>query len=91
MTISHVDQRVRGYGSEEWRESRHDRMRIRALVERDDEIIARARRFGEAGPEIVLIAPAAEVERECRGVVGQVERQLRRVVVAIGRYPGATA
>src|SRR6185503_19877895 len=75
------------HGGEEWSEPRDDGIRLRAVVEREHEIISARRGRREPGPQVILIGPARDVDRERQRMRRRVEGDLRRLLVAIRPKP----
>src|ERR1700722_248609 len=73
----------------EIRQQRRDRPRRPLIVvEHENECIADPRPVRKPWPEIVLVRPPAQVEREHGRMVRQMKCELRRTLVSIARNPG---
>src|SRR5690242_9269693 len=91
LAILHVDERISCNRSEIGRKLSDDRMYAGAHVQRHHEVLSRPRCLGEAGPEVVLIAPTTEVERKGGWMSRNVKCHLGCVLVSIRRNPSAVS
>ena len=59
----------------------------REQSEHEHEPVAGAGALSERWPEIVLIGPALHIDREGDGMIGEVKRELRRLLVSLSADP----